>query len=86
VKGERLKVDAQGTFKSATKRSVMYEIQNRHLFGYPGPALLALSCNPKAYVYGEELEIWAVDCLGSRREGKTCPGIMILDDYSWHKK
>jgi hypothetical protein len=82
VKGARLQVNQQGTLKRASKSSVMYEIQNRHLFAYPGPALLALSCNPKAYVYGEELDIWAVECLGSRKGGKTCPGICILDDYA----
>jgi hypothetical protein len=37
-------------------------------------------------VYGEELEIWGVQCVASREAGKKCPGVMILDDYAWHKK
>jgi len=56
------------------------------LYGYPGASKLALSCNSKAYVYGEELEIWGVQCVASREAGKKCPGVMILDDYAWHKK
>ena len=64
----------------------MYEIQNRHLFGYPGPSHLSVSCNPKVYVYGEDLEMWGVECLVSHKSGKQCPGINIFDDYICHKK
>ena len=85
-KGERLKINPKtGLLKIASKNSVAYEIQNRHLFAYPGQNKLALSYNGKAYVYQEELEIWAAQCLAFREQGKMCPGIMILDDYACHK-
>jgi len=64
MKGERLKLDARtGVPKKAAKKSVMYEIQNRHLFSHPGPNKLALSCNPNAYVYDEEMQIWGTKCV-----------------------
>ncbi len=70
--------------KDPRKGSIQYEMTHSWKFGYP--TNIVLSCNDKAYVYEEEMHLYASRSMAKRRGGKKCPGIILLDTYKVHKQ
>ncbi len=62
--------------------TVARQLMERKSDGISFPDGMALSCNPKAYVYKEELKRTAVEGM----IGKPLPMILKLDDYACHKE
>ena len=63
-------------------RCVRYQLD--HPYRYELPDTLVYSCNPKSYVYSQELEgPWFAEVV-EYLNGAS--GMMLLDDYKCHKE
>ena len=64
------------------KQPVARQLLDRQCYGDEFPTGMVLSCNPKAYVYKEELKRTVSEGMASR----PTPIILKLDDYACHKE
>ena len=74
---------------STVKGGIRVGVDNDSKERYPGRSQIIIDCNPKAYVYGDEMSSWMSLCWPSRLNpmdsvGTPPPCVLQLDDYKWH--